>query len=180
MGSPPHTWRILVGNVIIGTIARDHLHIRGEYAMLRRRQLDSNRITSTYVENTPKKQLRRYQIRDHLHIRGEYDISVAVEDADKGSPPHTWRIHKKLSNAKFIARITSTYVENTLPRVQEIQSKQDHLHIRGEYVKANQICNDPTGSPPHTWRIPYDVLIAVDDLQDHLHIRGEYSKQIPL
>src|SRR5699024_4251500 len=51
IGSPPHTWRILY---IIFTKIKKH------------------RITSTYVENTPRQQLSDNLSRDHLHIRGEY------------------------------------------------------------------------------------------------------------
>ena len=54
MGSPPHTWRILM-------LAND-MHIQ-------------DRITSTYVENTKKKLIKTKNGRDHLHIRGEYDVS---------------------------------------------------------------------------------------------------------
>ena len=51
MGSPPHTWRILL------KLERDGWGVG---------------ITSTYVENTGKSDNVKSVIWDHLHIRGEY------------------------------------------------------------------------------------------------------------
>ena len=71
LGSPPHTWRILV------MAGSNH---------------EGNRITSTYVENTVSATFHSGRPQDHLHIRGEY---LSVQDRMNGilgSPPHTWRI----------------------------------------------------------------------------------------
>ena len=71
---------------------KDHLHIRGEYKMVKQfttirtgspphtwriqlmmMTLDQLKgITSTYVENTWYISRQSSSIRDHLHIRGEY------------------------------------------------------------------------------------------------------------
>ena len=112
IGSPPHTWRILsfrrsiafclgitstyVENTLhtslIQLADQDHLHIRGEYRLIRGITEKSKgspphtwrilhvfadytsrrRITSTYVENTHNHHLYSCLVWDHLHIRGEY------------------------------------------------------------------------------------------------------------
>ena len=51
------------------------------------------------------------------------------------------------------ARIISTYVENTIWKLQESLQCKDHLHIRGEYVPKSWSKKRKTGSSPHTWRI---------------------------
>ena len=50
-------------------------------------------------------------------------------------------------------RITSTYVENTMPKSCIKCFTRDHLHIRGEYSSALSSLSVNEGSPPHTWRI---------------------------
>ena len=92
LGSPPHTWRIpttwtvlltayritstYVENTETGgrnnALARDHLHIRGEYPIFSSPLAVRLRITSTYVENTKPGREPVWKIKDHLHIRGEY------------------------------------------------------------------------------------------------------------
>ena len=92
---------------------RDHLHIRGEYqatALMLHVNLGSpphtwriqalataglglNGITSTYVENTVLETYKDIILKDHLHIRGEYNRKDGINMINKGSPPHTWRIH---------------------------------------------------------------------------------------
>ena len=72
IGSPPHTWRIQYGTEVFSA---------------------SDRITSTYVENTSWLPLFSASTKDHLHIRGEYSVTV--------------------SPTPIASRITSTYVENT-------------------------------------------------------------------
>ena len=71
LGSPPHTWRILP--------------VFTRYKV-------PNGITSTYVENTSFLASTFEQLQDHLHIRGEYGTGSVASLANKGSPPHTWRI----------------------------------------------------------------------------------------
>ena len=73
-------------------LARDHLHIRGEYSRAvtslkmnggspphtwripaaRKQHKKKYRITSTYVENTSGWSSLYTLLKDHLHIRGEY------------------------------------------------------------------------------------------------------------
>ena len=94
------------------------------------------------------------------------------------------------------ARIISTYVENTIWKLQESLQCKDHLHIRGEYVPKSWSKKRKAGSSPHTWRIQLLFKILMISLRiistyventwfkwrnnnrkrDHLHIRGEYSK----
>ena len=74
----------------------------------------TDRITSTYVENTPPTFTQQCELEDHLHIRGEY-IRVCMRAVPPlGSPPHTWRIQGGRPKAHTPFRITSTYVENTV------------------------------------------------------------------
>ena len=56
-----------------------------------------------------------------------------------GSPPHTWRILTTQRKSCILARITSTYVENTKYCLSSHGLEQDHLHIRGEYTKRSLI-----------------------------------------
>ena len=70
-----------------------------------------------------------------------------------GSPPHTWRILSSIGSAIMTARITSTYVENTVRHNDRLDALRDHLHIRGEYKKIMVQVRLIVGSPPHTWRI---------------------------
>ena len=112
IGSPPHTWRI---HLSLSKITR------------------TDRITSTYVENTPARNGCWLYIQDHLHIRGEYAISLKTCSSFWGSPPHTWRILNPFMIEPYAIRITSTYVENTLSTTS---------------CRPNR-----KGSPPHTWRI---------------------------
>ena len=93
LGSPPHTWRILLEQLENGELTR---------------------ITSTYVENTLYLANMGQNHKDHLHIRGEYLVGYSAVKAAQGSPPHTWRIPSVASGDKFSDGITSTYVENTL------------------------------------------------------------------
>ena len=137
-GSPPHTWRIHIQNSSFR---------------------DMFRITSTYVENTPKLESRYFYYQDHLHIRGEYYPNITMIIFDEGSPPHTWRILMKCSFKCGYWRITSTYVENT-PSCNTFNARQqDHLHIRGEYLLTNCQMMISIGSPPHTWRILVNVWV---------------------
>ena len=132
LGSPPHTWRILLHSM------------EGSNTI---------RITSTHVENTLESWHRFPSKQDHLHTRGEYLSAWDRSLCSRGSPPHTWRIpqSKCLTDTRF--GITSTHVENTGQNARKSSCGQDHLHTRGEYIMANQILFKILGSPPHTWRI---------------------------
>ena len=99
LGSPPHTWRIPIGEINKGI---------------------TGRITSTYVENTKHTVYVNKTWKDHLHIRGEYNLINFTIKQRKGSPPHTWRIPVTSTKGCLVGRITSTYVENT--DTQRIQS----------------------------------------------------------
>ena len=134
-------------------------------------------------------------VRDHLHIRGEYCYNMQNPIQELGSPPHTWRIHKRTLLFLATTRITSTYVENTYMQDTDTTAGGDHLHIRGEYAALHAMQKWVAGSPPHTWRIQYSAcsllgLMRITSTyventnkpttvlrrdEDHLHIRGEYS-----
>src|SRR5699024_5876140 len=137
-GSPPHTWRILLG------------------ADLKKKDL---RITSTYVENTRAGHVQLANHRDHLHIRGEYELRFRLKNTSVGSPPHTWRILVQTAIQLFQVRITSTYVENTVGSIEWPLHSRDHLHIRGEYHDIWSFLLLFLGSPPHTWRI-HDCAVS--------------------
>ena len=115
LGSPPHTWRI-----------PEHLCC----------DKATRRITSTYVENTKTSNSIRPRSWDHLHIRGEYARSYQQDWFCWGSPPHTWRILTVKHEINIRLRITSTYVENTSIINRRSCVSQDHLHIRGEYIRV--------------------------------------------
>ena len=158
IGSPPHTWRI-----------RSRLFIGYSF----------NRITSTYVENTATLFFMEKYSEDHLHIRGEYRQSSAKSNYYLGSPPHTWRIPPGHVVMISEFRITSTYVENTLFKICISASKQDHLHIRGEYLVPTDwfpACNRITSTYVENTRC---CLSSRQFSQDHLHIRGEYYMRLP-
>ena len=68
----------------------------------------------------------------HLHIRGENVVKREKSEADKETPPHTWR--KFWIGACVVSFFgnTSTYVEKILRQGQEKPRAEKHLHIRGE------------------------------------------------
>ena len=139
-GSPPHTWRI-PRNIYRASVKTG--------------------ITSTYVENTHFIVVFLGSAEDHLHIRGEYRLVILPIILHQGSPPHTWRIHCKRELVRRDKRITSTYVENTKRQSCCLALRQDHLHIRGEYLELQSKMINNLGSPPHTWRIPVAELKAL-------------------
>ena len=100
-------------------------------------QVSRNGISSTYVENTCRHYERCNDCKDHLHIRGEHFC-------------------KSLVNKGGDKRITSTYVENTQSLSGEMLWIRDHLHIRGEHPFIFALGIAGTGSPPHTWRTPWN------------------------
>ena len=134
-------------------VFKDHLHLRGEHRnfgvldffhtgsppltwrTLNRiaKRLSRFRITSTYVENTCEMYFIIIVTRDHLHLRGEHILAQQAFQSKQGSPPLTWRTHYDWEEIKFPARITSTYVENTLLASRLTVLVRDHLHLRGEH-----------------------------------------------
>ncbi len=113
IGSPPHTWRILLlwmQPEHLMRITSTHVENTISYPFRIISPMgspphtwrilhcinclfDSTRITSTHVENTMKFTSYRPNDRDHLHTRGEYRTIFATACFESGSPPHTWRIH---------------------------------------------------------------------------------------
>lgn len=114
LGSPPHTWRILLGLAPNPTLAG---------------------ITSTHVENTCDIWAEHILLKDHLHTRGEYAVPALSDSKPLGSPPHTWRIRYWSAFRCFTGGITSTHVENTIAPPIFSSLLRDHLHTRGEYSK---------------------------------------------
>ena len=58
-------------------------------------------------------------------------------------------------------RITSTYVEKMLISGIYYLLSRDHLHIRGEnFNKSYQIVGG-SGSPPHTWRKFFLIVLFI-------------------
>ena len=153
---------------------RDHLHTRGEYDFDRQKMVPKPgspphswrilaklwrkpwavRITSTLVENTLWCRCFWQWEQDHLHTRGEYTNAERLDEFNKGSPPHSWRILQPLSISSKIDRITSTLVENTFSFAEHNLLGEDHLHTRGEYSHLQLRQLNQSGSPPHSWRIP--------------------------
>ena len=174
MGSPPHTWRILIDYCIENGkqgITSTHVENTLLNVVLILFQSgspphtwripssafligSSTRITSTHVENTAHQSLCRRSTWDHLHTRGEYVRISKMVSRVLGSPPHTWRIHTGYTNLHCNVGITSTHVENTRLNSVLCVEGEDHLHTRGEYFMTNSAIRFQVGSPPHTWRIP--------------------------
>ena len=155
------------------------------------------RIISTYVENTSLVKFNVLPGQDHLHIRGEYTVALKNFEKQLGSSPHTWRILFKASSHTYHTGIISTYVENTSLVKFNVLPGQDHLHIRGEYLRLLVDAWKILGSSPHTWRILFNAFASGHNSRiistyventhpklnlkmrkmDHLHIRGEYYFQ---
>ncbi len=89
---------------------------------------------------------------DHLHIRGENEMAHSGNLLKLGSPPHTWRKFDAEDTGNKQDRITSTYVEKIVIRLNTLEPLQDHLHIRGENYQFLGLMTLNIGSPPHTWR----------------------------
>ena len=127
-------------------------------------------------------------------MRGEYLITAILVKQQQGSPPHAWRIPVLQLNRYTNIGITSTCVENTLTLEIFRREDEDHLHMRGEYLALAIASFEVKGSPPHAWRILYELRPYQTDLRitstcventswlpcrqiqerDHLHMRGEY------
>ena len=112
----------------------------------------SFRITSTYVENTDPFHQSTGKTWDHLHLRGEHQSLAVYRWLFLGSPPLTWRTLDRERNRRESIRITSTYVENTIPFLLNSAAAWDHLHLRGEHHNLTQAELAQAGSPPLTWR----------------------------
>ncbi len=96
LGSPPHTWGILIKRQIIRKAVW---------------------ITPTYMGNT-KWSVNMYETAaDHPHIHGEYKVQLAIYTLKSGSPPHTWGIRAGQQVAIVARRITPTYMGNTTRQV---------------------------------------------------------------
>ena len=109
-------------------------------------------ITSTYVEKTFDTINIPAFVGDHLHLRGENYELQKRQQAAIGSPPLTWRKLGLLDMVFTRDRITSTYVEKTIPTAPGSLSSEDHLHLRGENNTCSPLMYSTIGSPPLTWR----------------------------
>ena len=154
LGSPPHTWGILIGKRLVNPLLR---------------------ITPTYMGNTMPNALSNYTNQDHPHIHGEYVYLDNLEAGDIGSPPHTWGILQLISARSIQLGITPTYMGNTFIFHQLPDTNEDHPHIHGEYQFKKRLVKTAMGSPPHTWGIPARLVWVATRAQDHPHIHGEYS-----
>ena len=109
--------------------------------------------------------LRGYQvletdIRDHSHTRGEYYPVISALTTILGSPPLTWGIRNAMNSTKNITGIIPTYVGTTLGATVTRERVGDHPHIRGEYWIAVKNKYAHPGSPPHTWGIPFFIIVT--------------------
>ena len=132
---------------------------------------------------------------DHPHIHGEYVREAIAKGFELGSPPHTWGIRFWSTVAIAAIRITPTYMGNTPSHRNRWRRPEDHPHIHGEYYPVFRWPTYPSGSPPHTWGIPFSsasqirvnritptymgntIRTSSDHVcvRDHPHIHGEYS-----
>ena len=156
------------------TAEKDHPHLRGEYyqgenleKLLKGspplawgihskhcRPCELPRITPTCVGNTPRSCRRCRSPKDHPHLRGEYCVSNSAICWVTGSPPLAWGILSIKRSKKLLDRITPTCVGNTLWNTKHRSDREDHPHLRGEYVR-DAIANSLIwGSPPLAWGIP--------------------------
>ena len=131
---------------------------------------------------------------DHPHIHGEYRMSLIRPIQRSGSPPHTWGIQNSSDVICPAARITPTYMGNTLFGIAQSNPWMDHPHIHGEYDQSRSPKLRRKGSPPHTWGIHHGRcfhkhgswitptymgntvywLVTSLPFSDHPHIHGEY------
>ena len=110
------------------------------------------RNTSTSVEKTQTKQIKKSKKKKHLHERGEDSIFELEWVAAVETPPRAWR--RPLSDTFWLdwLRNTSTSVEKTslLPISASLRKK--HLHERGEDLFDKNTYQTPQETPPRAWR----------------------------
>ena len=92
IGSPPHTWGILMFGIL---------------------NVQQVRITPTYMGNTGVDDSGAIFTEDHPHIHGEYSNLAPQIQCIVGSPPHTWGIHYVIPTDISRRSITPTYMGNT-------------------------------------------------------------------
>ena len=173
-GSPPLAWGI-------------HLVKDGEGKI--------TRITPTCVGNTRRSRFAAKVGRDHPHLRGEYLVAIQTKLLTKGSPPLAWGIPCVINNTSVDKGITPTCVGNTLIRLGQLTSVEDHPHLRGEYPMPRPLMLAQLGSPPLAWGIQKLKKWQIGMLRitptcvgntrerlansfgtgDHPHLRGEYT-----
>ena len=112
-----------------------------------------NRITPTYVGNTPGCGWDTGRKRDHPHVCGEYNGTSSLNTFGSGSPPRMWGIPKAFSLPYRSRRITPTYVGNTVPVLHLLYGHEDHPHVCGEYSLSSIMAMILLGSPPRMWGI---------------------------
>ena len=77
---------------------------------------------------------------DHPHIHGESHSANSRTAITRGSPPHTWGILMSAKARDDRARITPTYMGNTVTRLTPVPFSKDHPHIHGEYGPYEWSC----------------------------------------
>ena len=132
-------------------------------------------------------------------MRGEHCWLRPDSRWPTGSPPRTWRARSGAGHSNRPARITSTCVESTGPRVWALRSLPDHLHVRGEHLTLAGRYAARRGSPPRAWRAHRQerdqhqrvriTSTCVESTEpgsrcapaspDHLHVRGEHAGTPP-
>ncbi len=133
---------------------RDHPHMRGEYRIgscsrikhtgspphawgilsFQQSTRPAGRITPTCVGNTAERAASGVFQKDHPHMRGEYPPRLTLSSCLTGSPPHAWGIPPGVITRNFSIRITPTCVGNTSAIQVQHAGREDHPHMRGEYL----------------------------------------------
>ena len=93
LGSPPRMWGI---------------HHNARF------RVPDGRITPTYVGNTKSAVWDTGRSSDHPHVCGEYFLCSFLVSPFIGSPPRMWGILCPFLYKRGLARITPTYVGNTV------------------------------------------------------------------
>ena len=108
--------------------------------------------TSTDVEKTHQRSMRRCDGAKHLHGRGEDQRRCALPDGRTETPPRTWRRPTALTESIDRLGNTSTDVEKTHLRCVFLQVFEKHLHGRGEDANRLNMLKPGLETPPRTWR----------------------------
>ncbi len=120
----------------------------------------SNRITPTYVGNTPESYREQLKEQDHPHVCGEHGRTEAIKPTLSGSPPRMWGTQDLIKKYNLQAGITPTYVGNTETSKRRSAGHKDHPHVCGEHTGPSSVKLGLMGSPPRMWGTPSALLLA--------------------
>ena len=176
-------------------------HTRGAPDLLRDSGYEAG-IIPAYAGSTMVVVSSTGRRRDHPRIRGEHDASLAGQDEQEGSSPHTRGARQRSAHAGDDHGIIPAYAGSTKEHSKTPGSLSDHPRIRGEHSTRWSSPSSNLGSSPHTRGarrpgsrshsreriIPAYAgstcvgSLANSDGMDHPRIRGEHGRhrrQVP-